>query len=148
MASLLIFNSLPLSPIPIPPASACFVRPHVPLYRGVYFSRRKARGLTTGVVTRAGPSIGTYLYALSLPVGLIVLTALAALKVAEQQDQAYFEELIIEEAMKEGDEDKDGDEDEDVEEDGGNEYDSETPLEEKIQELAVPRTRNRPKREA
>ncbi|KAK1553116.1 hypothetical protein Q3G72_029149 [Acer saccharum] len=143
MASLfLIFNSLSPSLLTTP-TRASFRPPHVPLYQGVHFSR-KARGLTTGVVTRAGPTTSNYIFAFVLPLSLLAITVFASIKVADKLDDEFLEELILQEAMKEGDEE----EEEEEEDDDDDEDDVETYLEEKAQELAIPRTRNRPKREA
>ncbi|KAI9168812.1 hypothetical protein LWI28_002311 [Acer negundo] len=148
MASLLlIFNSLSPSLLSTPTRTS-FRPPHVPLYQGVHFSR-KARGLTTGVVTRAGPTTSNYIFAFVLPLSLLAVTVFASIKVADKLDDEFLEELILQEAMKEGEEEEeDEDEDEDEEEYDEDEDDVETYLEEKAQELAIPRTRNRPKREA
>ncbi|KAK2636949.1 hypothetical protein Ddye_031741 [Dipteronia dyeriana] len=141
MASLLlIFNSLSPS-LPTTPVRASFRPPHVSLYPGVHFSR-KARGLTTGVVTRAGPTTSNYVFAFVLPLSLLAITIFASIKVADKLDDEFLEELILQEAMKEGDEEEEEEDDDDDEDD------VETYLEEKAQELSIPRTRNRPKREA
>ncbi|TXG55908.1 hypothetical protein EZV62_017221 [Acer yangbiense] len=94
MASLLlIFNSLSPSLLTTP-TRASFRPPHLPLYQGVHFSR-KARGLTTGVVTRAGPTTSNYIFAFVLPLSLLAITVFASIKVADKLDDEFLEEVLI-----------------------------------------------------
>ncbi|THG04869.1 uncharacterized protein LOC114290005 [Camellia sinensis] len=90
--------------------------------------RKTIRGLS--VVTRAGPGTGTYIFAFVLPLSLLAVTVFTASRIADKLDRDFLQEMAINEAIMEAADD-DGD-------DG-------LSLEEKS---AVPRTRNRPKREA
>ncbi|XP_061344008.1 uncharacterized protein LOC133289982 [Gastrolobium bilobum] len=101
---------------------------------------RKPRVST--VVTRAGPSTSSYVFAFALPFSLLAITAFTSIRIAEKLDQQYLEEMAINEAIMEADEYEDDDEDEDEDDDDDN--DMETYLQD---EPALPR-RNRPKREA
>lgn len=81
-------------------------------------------------MTRAGPGTGTYIFAFVLPLSLLAVTVFTASRIADKLDRDFLQEMAINEAIMEAADD-DGD-------DG-------LSLEEKS---AVPRTRNRPKREA
>ncbi|KAJ0039134.1 hypothetical protein Pint_23852 [Pistacia integerrima] len=148
MASLLIPNSLssPTLSLPTAASSSCaYFRPsRMPFYQGLgsRFSPR-TRGLT--VVTRAGPSTSSYVFAFVLPLSLLAITVFTSLRVADQLDQKFLEELIINEAMREEDEE----DDEEGRDDGSDSKEDEVKIfVEKVQEPVLPRTRNRPKREA
>ncbi|XP_038875344.1 uncharacterized protein LOC120067823 [Benincasa hispida] len=84
------------------------------------------------VTTRAGASTSSYIFAFSIPLSLILITVLTALKIGDNLDKKFLEELALNQAIME--------EDEENKDDG-----SEISFEEKP---ALPRTRNRPKREA
>ncbi|XP_022961614.1 uncharacterized protein LOC111462310 [Cucurbita moschata] len=132
MARLLISTrAFPFPPLPLVPARA-FFRPSK-LSPAVRFSGdpSAARALRV-VTTRAGASTSSYIFAFSIPFSLILVTALTALKIGDNLDKKFLEELALNQAiMEEDEENKDGS--------------SEIPFEEKP---ALPRTRNRPKREA
>ncbi|XP_008238543.1 PREDICTED: uncharacterized protein LOC103337170 [Prunus mume] len=90
------------------------------------FSCRQARGLT--VVTRAGPTTNQYVFAFVMPLSLIAVTVFTSMRIADKLDEDFLEEIAINQAIRETDEDDEVD----------------MPIEEKP---ALPRTRNRPKRE-
>ncbi|KAJ7982280.1 high chlorophyll fluorescence [Quillaja saponaria] len=91
--------------------------------------RRKVRGLT--VLTRAGPNTNSYIFAFALPLSLLAITIFTSIRIADKLDRDFLEEVAINEAIKEAEEDNDDDIDISLQE-----------------EPARPRTRNRPKREA
>ncbi|CAB4268207.1 unnamed protein product [Prunus armeniaca] len=127
MARLLISNtaSLTLSP-PAPSSRALLNPPHVPISPATRFSCRQARGLT--VVTRAGPTTNQYVFAFVMPLSLIAVTVFTSMRIADKLDEDFLEEIAINQAIRETDEDDEVD----------------MPIDEKP---ALPRTRNRPKRE-
>ncbi|OVA03692.1 hypothetical protein BVC80_875g5 [Macleaya cordata] len=94
-----------------------------------HHQNKKKRGLA--VVTRAAPTTTNLIFAFVFPLSLILVTVFTSIRIADKLDQDYLEELAINQAIMEG---KDENED------------SPTSIEEKPAEL--PRTRNRPKREA
>ncbi|XP_051136883.1 uncharacterized protein LOC127255414 [Andrographis paniculata] len=94
--------------------------------------RTSRRGIS--VVTRAGPSATSYALVFFLPLSLLAATIFISVRVADKLDEKFFEELAMNEAIKEGEENEDG---------GGNDEDN-ISLE---QEQTKTRTRNRPKRE-
>lgn len=141
MGSLLKFNSIFATPARAPGTAApkgkgaSFGPSHVP-----FFNRDiSSRGLNLKVVTRAGASSSSYVFALVLPLSLLALTVFASLKLDDKLERQYLEELVINEAMNEQEEQYDEDDDDDD--------DDQVLLEEKLLEPALPRTRNRPKRE-
>ncbi|OVA19898.1 hypothetical protein BVC80_235g8 [Macleaya cordata] len=95
----------------------------------LHHQNKKKRGLA--VVTRAAPTTTNLIFAFVFPLSLILVTVFTSIRIADKLDQDYLEELAINQAIMEG---KDENED------------SPTSIEEKPAEL--PRTRNRPKREA
>ncbi|GMH30501.1 hypothetical protein Nepgr_032344 [Nepenthes gracilis] len=95
-------------------------------FAGKIDSRRK-RGVN--VVTRAGPSTSSYVFAFVFPLTLLAITIFAAMRIGDRLDEKFLEELAINEALREVDEEDD---------------DSVISVEE---EPALSRTRNRPKRE-
>ncbi|PQP97009.1 uncharacterized protein Pyn_16329 [Prunus yedoensis var. nudiflora] len=127
MARLLVSNtaSLTLSP-PAPSSRALLNPPHVPKSPATRFSGRKARGLT--VVTCAGPTTNQYVFAFVMPLSLIAVTVFTSMRIADKLDEDFLEEIAINQAIRETDED-------DV---------VDMSIEEKS---ALPRTRNRPIRE-
>ncbi|CAK9311457.1 unnamed protein product [Citrullus colocynthis] len=132
MARLLISTPLfPFSPPPVAPPRAFFTPSSFsPLVR---FSAHPSASRTLRVVTtRAGASTSSYIFAFSIPLSLILITVLTALKIGDNLDKKFLEELALNQAIME--------EDEENKDDG-----SEISFEEKP---ALPRTRNRPKREA
>ncbi|KAK9912947.1 hypothetical protein M0R45_036779 [Rubus argutus] len=128
MAKLLISNtaSLTLSPPVLPSSRASFKPPHVPISPAAPFPARKPRGQT--VVTRAGPTVNQYVFAFVLPLSLVAFTVFTSIRIADKLDRDYLEEVAINQAIRETDEDDEVD----------------VSSEEKS---ALPRTRNRPKRE-
>ncbi|GKV06268.1 hypothetical protein SLEP1_g18167 [Rubroshorea leprosula] len=106
--------------------------------------RRKTRGET--VVTSAGPSTSSYVFAFALPLSLLAATIFTAIRVADKLESDYLEELAINQAIEEAQEEDDDDERED--DDNSLEEEEEKPEPEPEPEPALPRTRNRPKREA
>ncbi|XP_054816585.1 uncharacterized protein LOC129316277 [Prosopis cineraria] len=106
----------------------------------IYFAgdscrRRKPRRLT--VVTRAGPSSSSYFFAFALPFSLLAITIVASWRIGDRLDREFLEEMAMNEAIMEADDDDDDNDDEEGE--------IETY---KQEEPALPRLRNRPKREA
>ncbi|XP_057456305.1 uncharacterized protein LOC130747386 [Lotus japonicus] len=100
---------------------------------------REPRG--AAVVTRAGPSTSNFIFAFTLPLSLLAITVFTSLRIGYKLDQDFLEEMAMNEALMEAEEDID-DED-DIDDD-----DMKTSLQEPLQqEPALPRTRNRPKRE-
>ncbi|XP_004303075.1 PREDICTED: uncharacterized protein LOC101296400 [Fragaria vesca subsp. vesca] len=136
MAKLLLISnattaSLTLSPPSLFSSRASFKPPHVPPVRFLLAGKppsnsKNSRGVT--VVTRAGPTTQQYLFAFFLPLSLIAFTVFTSVRIADKLDRDYLEEVAINQAIRETDEDDEVD----------------MSLEEKS---AVPRTRNRPKRE-
>ncbi|KAL5543649.1 hypothetical protein UlMin_007433 [Ulmus minor] len=144
MAGLLISNptslafSLSLSthkPLLLRPATASQSPkpPRFPISPAVRFPgagdrlRRRERGLS--LVTRAGPTTSSYIFAFVLPFSLIILTVFTSIRIADKLDRDFLEEVALNEAMREG----------------GEEEESEYDL--SLEQNATPRTRNRPKRE-
>ncbi|KAF7824645.1 Proteinase-activated receptor 1 like [Senna tora] len=117
------------------PARASFTPPSFSIsppairFSGDSFRRRKLRGST--VVTRAGPSSSSYIFAFALPFSLLAITIFASLRIGERLDREFLEEMAMNEAIMETEED--------------DEDDIETYIQE---EPALTRARNRPKREA
>ncbi|KAJ9685509.1 hypothetical protein PVL29_017522 [Vitis rotundifolia] len=129
----LIINKPPLATfLPLSKATITRASLHLPISPAVRFSgelgHRKTRGLS--VVTRAGPSTSSYVFAFVFPLSLLAVTIFTSLRVDDKLEREFREELAVNEAMREADEE---------------EGDVAIPVEE---EPAVPRTRNRPKREA
>ncbi|XVF40829.1 hypothetical protein PTKIN_Ptkin01aG0147800 [Pterospermum kingtungense] len=128
---------LPLHP-PIVRASSCRLL-HVPTPAAVSFSSglslRKTRGLA--VVTRAGANTSSYVFAFVFPLSLLAVTIFTSIKIADKLDKDFLEDLAINQAIREAEE----------EDDDGGDGDDVISLEELVQEPVLPRTRNRPKRE-
>ncbi|KAE9584843.1 hypothetical protein Lal_00024185 [Lupinus albus] len=160
----LISNSLSnsltfLSPPPSSTALPFPISPELRFSAAVVSHRRKPRGAT--VTTRAGPSTSSLVFAFTLPLSLVAVTAFASIRIADKLDQKFLEEMAMNEAIMEVDEfDKENDDDEDEDEDD----DVETYLQEEPviphalnlpdvdtylqEEPTLSRARNRPKREA
>ncbi|XP_030966412.1 nucleosome assembly protein 1;3-like [Quercus lobata] len=161
MASFLISSSASLTLTHTIPTRAFFRPPLVPNPPAIRFpgdlTRRRPRGLT--VVTRAGPSTNSILFAIAIPLSLLTITFFASIKIADKLDRDYFEELAINQAIREAEEDEDEDEDEDDEneedEDMNISLEKKPALKEEDEDInvslekepALQRTRNRPKRE-
>ncbi|CAI9769462.1 unnamed protein product [Fraxinus pennsylvanica] len=79
------------------------------------------------VVTRAGPSTSSYIFAFVLPLSLLAVTVFTSIRIADKLDQKFLEEVAINEAILEAEEDDEA------------KIHSE-------KEPAPPRIRNRPKR--
>ncbi|MED6128593.1 hypothetical protein PIB30_099410 [Stylosanthes scabra] len=110
---------------------------------------RRTHRASTVAPPRAGPTSSSIAFAIGLPLSLLAVTVLTSLRIANKLDQQFYEEMAMNEAIMEADEDyEDDDEDEDYyndADDEGADDDAETPIQ---QEPALPRTRNRPIREA
>ncbi|KAJ9190605.1 hypothetical protein P3X46_001790 [Hevea brasiliensis] len=138
MASFLIPSSASLTvPISATPVRASFKPMHLPTSPATRFAGdcQTRRRLT--VVTRAGPSTTSYVIAFVFPLSLLLGTIFTSIKIADKLDREYLEELAINQAIREADE-EDGDDDVDF------------PIKDEVQQPALQgtRTRNRPKREA
>ncbi|CAI9764731.1 unnamed protein product [Fraxinus pennsylvanica] len=81
------------------------------------------------VVTRAGPSTSSYIFAFVLPLSLLAVTVVTSIRIADKLDQKFLEEVAINQAILEAEEDED---------------EVNIPSE---NEPVPPRIRNRPKRE-
>ncbi|CAL1411743.1 unnamed protein product [Linum trigynum] len=157
MAILQIRSGLPTPTFRLSGPRAAFKPPlllHLPaqhpslLLAGGGRRKKTERGWT--VVRRAGPSTSSYIFALALPLSLLVFTVFTSIRIADKLDSDYLEELELNQAIMEaqGIEYEADNEDEDV--DGADI----APGQEELQ-LPVPafggssrtRTRNRPKRE-
>lgn len=84
-------------------------------------------------MTRAGPNTSSYLFAFAVPFSLLAVTIFTSIKIADKLDRDFLEEVAINQAIREAEEESD---------------DVEISVEEIVQEPVLPRTRNRPKREA
>ncbi|KAG8643085.1 uncharacterized protein LOC110626638 isoform X2 [Manihot esculenta] len=138
MGNFLIPNSPALTlPISSTPIIASFKPMHLPTSPAISLvrDRRTMRGST--LVTRAGPSTTSYVFAFVFPLSLLIGTIFTSIRIADKLDRDYLEELAINQAIREADEEDDGD-------------DVDIPLEDEAQQPALQgsRTRNRPKREA
>ncbi|CAL9776037.1 unnamed protein product [Musa acuminata subsp. burmannicoides] len=112
-------------------------------FRGNGTMRRRRRRL----VVRAGPpSTNSLIFAFVLPLSLLLGTIFTAARVADRLDEKYLEELAMNKAIMEEKEAEEDDSDKDgkvaAEEDESILPDEEEGV------AAVPRVRNRPKREA
>ncbi|GMI87298.1 hypothetical protein HRI_002399100 [Hibiscus trionum] len=94
-------------------------------------TNRKRRGLE--VVTRAGANASSYVFAAVLPFSLLAVTIFTSIKVADKLDKDFLEDLAVNQALREAEEDDEGDD--------------AISLDEIVQEPVLPRTRNRPRRE-
>ncbi|XAR63502.1 hypothetical protein NMG60_11023457 [Bertholletia excelsa] len=140
MASLAICNlvafpipSLRLTPESPPPLLSFSSRPTTKS-SSLRFCRRNTNGRGSSVVTRAGPSTSTYVFAFVLPLSLLAITVFTSLRIADKLDKDFLEELAINQAIMEADQ-----------QDADADADNNTSIEEKP---APRRIRNRPKREA
>lgn len=128
MASFIICNS-PLSTFrrnPITTRPQCFIQTPPLRVSGDWYQRRR-RG--SAVVTRAGPSSTSYIFAFVFPLSLLAITIFTSIRIADKLDKKFYEEMAINEAIREDEEE-----------------DSDSGISVKG-EPALPRTRNRPKRE-
>ncbi|KAH9622934.1 hypothetical protein KSS87_013863 [Heliosperma pusillum] len=90
---------------------------------------RRTRGFGSSIVTRAGPTTNQFIFAFVFPLSLLAITVFTAFQVGNRLDQKFLEELAINEAMREEEEEFTG---------------VVTP---KKEEPALPPSRNRPRRE-
>uniref|UniRef100_A0A7C9DQI3 Uncharacterized protein n=1 Tax=Opuntia streptacantha TaxID=393608 RepID=A0A7C9DQI3_OPUST len=138
-------KSLSLPPNPYPP-----YQPIKALPNSIFFPRlppgslsgelhrRRMRGLS--MVTRAGPSTSQFIFAFAFPLTLLAITVVTAWRIGDKLDEKFLEELAMNEALREAEEYNDDDDDDDDKKVG------EVGIQRK-EEPALPRTRNRPKRE-
>ncbi|KAL6009979.1 hypothetical protein ACLOJK_000410 [Asimina triloba] len=89
------------------------------------------------VVAAGQPSTTSLIFAFVFPLSLLLVTILTSIRIADKLDQQYLEELALNEEIME----------EDMMEEEGQEVNIPYPAEEEPAP-AVPRSRNRPKREA
>ncbi|KAG6433596.1 hypothetical protein SASPL_105211 [Salvia splendens] len=68
------------------------------------FGRRRV------VLTRAGPSTTSYIFAFVFPLSLLAVTAITSIRIADKLDQKFLEELAVNQAILEA---EDGEERED-----------------------------------
>ncbi|KAK7282290.1 hypothetical protein RIF29_10947 [Crotalaria pallida] len=131
-----------------PPPS--FRAPPFPITPALHSSSRCRKPTVT---TRAGPTTSSFVFAFTLPLSLLAITVFTSIRIADKLDQKYLQEMAMNEANMEVDED-DRDDDDDVET-----YLQEEPAVPPArtrpdvgtylqEEPAIPRSRNRPKREA
>ncbi|XP_062118213.1 uncharacterized protein LOC133831817 [Humulus lupulus] len=79
------------------PTTASFNSSRLPNSAALTFSgdplknRARARGLS--VVTRAGPSTGSFVLAFFLPLSLILVTVFASIRISDKLDRDYLEEF-------------------------------------------------------
>ncbi|XP_043723441.1 uncharacterized protein LOC122670566 [Telopea speciosissima] len=133
MASLILSNTVPTS-LHLSRRTQVSIRPlHTfssPAIRfpGSLFCRN-TRGLV--VRTRAGPSTSSLIFAFVFPLSLLLATIFTSIKIADKLDRDFLEEVALNQSMMEVQDDDD---------------DEDSPI--SIEEPALPRSRNRPKREA
>ncbi|XP_039010025.1 uncharacterized protein LOC120138677 [Hibiscus syriacus] len=118
---------------PIASTSVRHLHMHTPAVIAFYddLTNRKRRGLQ--VVTRAGANANSYVFAAVLPLSLLAVTIFTSIKIADKLDKDFLEDLVVNQAVREAEEDDEGD--------------NSISLDEIVQEPVLPRTRNRPKRE-
>ncbi|KAK9682480.1 hypothetical protein RND81_10G076800 [Saponaria officinalis] len=105
--------------------------PHSPI--SLHFrSNRPTRGMRSSTTTRAGPTSNQLIFAFVFPFSLLVVTAFTAFQIGNRLDQKFLDELAMSEKLRE--EEEDGDEL------------GQAPASRK-EEPALPKSRNRPKRE-
>uniref|UniRef100_A0A2C9UY86 Uncharacterized protein n=1 Tax=Manihot esculenta TaxID=3983 RepID=A0A2C9UY86_MANES len=110
MGNFLIPNSPALTlPISSTPIIASFKPMHLPTSPAISLvrDRRTMRGST--LVTRAGPSTTSYVFAFVFPLSLLIGTIFTSIRIADKLDRDYLEELAINQAIREADEEDDGD---------------------------------------
>ncbi|XP_050231793.1 uncharacterized protein LOC126680673 [Mercurialis annua] len=135
MATFLILNSLsPALPIHTTAyARATFKPLHVQTIR---FAGDGKPRRSLSVITRAAPSTTTYVVAFLIPLSMLIGTIITSLRISDKLDRDYLEELAINQAIRDADEE--GDDDDGIS------------LEDEVNQRALQgtKTRNRPKREA
>lgn len=87
------------------------------------------------MVPRAGPSSSAYIFAFVFPLSLLVATIIASIRIADQLDEKFLEELALNQAILEAEEN-----DEEEDDDG----EASIPPEKEPTPVG---SRNRPKRE-
>ncbi|KAI4333036.1 hypothetical protein L6164_017892 [Bauhinia variegata] len=105
MASLsFIFSGSPTVTHSLPftfTSRASLSSPPFPNSRAVRFAgypcHRKVRGLS--VVTRAGPSTSSYVFAFALPLSLLAGTIFTSIRIADKLDADFLEEVLIDKIM-------------------------------------------------
>ena len=96
MATVIIINKPPLATfLPLSKATITRASLHLPISPAVRFSgelcRRKTRGLS--VVTRAGPSTSSYVFAFVFPLSLLAVTIFTSLRVDDKLEREFREEV-------------------------------------------------------
>ena len=96
MATVIIINKPPLATfLPLSKATITRASLHLPISPAVRFSgelgRRKTRGLS--VVTRAGPSTSSYVFAFVFPLSLLAVTIFTSLRVDDKLEREFLEEV-------------------------------------------------------
>ncbi|XP_057789999.1 uncharacterized protein LOC131006866 [Salvia miltiorrhiza] len=86
------------------------------------------------VVTRAGPSTTSYIFAFIFPLSLLAVTTITSIRMADKLDQKFLEELAVNQAILEAEE--------------GEEKEDEVSVSSEEEEAKPVRRRNRPKRQA
>ncbi|XP_039136565.1 uncharacterized protein LOC120273891 [Dioscorea cayenensis subsp. rotundata] len=105
------------------------------------------------ILVHAGPpSSSTLILAFVLPLSLLIGTILVSIRIADDLDEKFVKELLMNEAMAQeeeyGVEDAEDDDDDDDEEEDDENDDAPRVLElEEVAAPATPRVRNRPKKE-
>ncbi|KAF8396205.1 hypothetical protein HHK36_017818 [Tetracentron sinense] len=125
MASLIAFNSVSTA---LHLTNRASFRPSAFRFAGELGLRNTRGGLA--VVTRAAPSTSNLVFAFVFPISLLAVTIFTSIKIADKLDKEFLEEVAVNQVIKEG-----------------NDEDDDTPISLE-EEPALPRTRNRPKREA
>ncbi|KAL8144465.1 hypothetical protein V2J09_017497 [Rumex salicifolius] len=112
------------------PRHLCFSDPPAVRFAGESVLRRSRRA--DSVVTRAGPTSNTLIFAFVFPLSLLAVTIFAAIRIGDRLDKKFLEELAMNQALREMDEE---------------EEDETVLVVPKEEEPALPRARNRPKRQ-
>ncbi|XP_021750915.1 uncharacterized protein LOC110716588 [Chenopodium quinoa] len=105
------------------------LRPSLVRFSGE-LDRRRMRGVS--VVARAGPTTTQFIFAFVFPFSLLAITVFTAFRIGDRLDQKFLEELAMNEAIREAEEEID---------------DASEVVIPKKEEPALSRARNRPKRE-
>ncbi|KAK6121569.1 hypothetical protein DH2020_044689 [Rehmannia glutinosa] len=92
---------IPITHKPPPAANGRTVEPILQL------RQRKTSRRGISVVTRAGPSSTSYIFAFVFPLSLLAVTILTSIRIADKLDQKFLEELAINEAILEAEENVD-----------------------------------------
>ncbi|KAI3448821.1 hypothetical protein Pfo_005486 [Paulownia fortunei] len=111
-------------PPPPPPVNGRTVE------RILQVGRRKTSRRGISVATRAGPSSTSYIFAFVFPLSLLAITIFTSVRIADKLDEKFLEELAVNEAILEAEEN-----------------DDEVSISSKKEPTLPIRSRNRPKRE-